>query len=255
MLKKLAGGIAVTGLALLMSGCEMVTDVVIEPDGETAVVTSVLKVSASQAAGMMEEGDTSTEAVCEGLNEENEGEEGEMTWEAHGEDCVSTTVVEAKFNEEGIYEAVGAGTEDGEPEFSIKKVGEDVEFSMPVEDGDVGEAVGMGFNITFNVTFPEKVIEYNNNGVLSEDGKTVTWNFSDLGDEETIEALGSVKSSGGNIGIIIGVVAIIAAGALVGFLIYRKKKDEEITEDFTVVIDEVAENPFYETVSEEEIIE
>lgn len=254
MFKRIMSASAAVGVAVLLSGCEMVTDITVNPDGETASVQSTMKINAAQAASMAEIDETSSpEKICEALNEE----EDENLWKAEGEDCVSSAEMTLKFSEEGIEEfsteevseeivevdedeseiLIESEFIEEEPDFTLKRIDDDVFFSMPVDGEETAEMVSMGVELTFNVTYPGKVLEVNNGGVISEDGKTATWLFSDLEGEDTIESLGSIKeSSGVSTGLIIGgITVILLAGGIIWYVIYRKNQDEDdVIEEITV---------------------
>lgn len=129
----------------------------------------------------------------------------------------------------------GTDTVEGGNKALFTKDGLNYKVSIPFETSSEMSSMGVAFDMQFVVTLPNEAISNNANSV-SEDGKTLTWNFNS--DNETIEFEFSFISKYiiyAAIGVIALLVLIIIIAIIRKIMKKGKKKKEAVNPDNSVV--------------------
>ncbi len=139
------------------------------------------------------------------------------------------TVADVNFNVDGT------DTVEGGNKALFTKDGLNYKVSIPFETSSEMSSMGVAFDMQFVVTLPNEAISNNANSV-SEDGKTLTWNFNS--DNETIEFEFSFISKYiiyAAIGVIALLVLIVIIVIIRKIMKKGKKKKEAVNPDNSVV--------------------
>lgn len=139
------------------------------------------------------------------------------------------TAADVNFNVDGT------DTVEGGNKALFTKDGLNYKVSIPFETSSEMSSMGVAFDMQFVVTLPNEAISNNANSV-SEDGKTLTWNFNS--DNETIEFEFSFISKYiiyAAIGVIALLVLIIIIAIIRKIMKKGKKKKEAVNPDNSVV--------------------
>jgi len=256
-LKRIGAAIGASGLlAFTLTGCmSMNVDVVINDD-YTAEVSASVGYDKSALSGLLgtdSEDATICDQISEKMNEEGEVSENEkVVWEETDTHCVmkTTSSKPVAFNEKGLQNPdLTNFDEQTDPNaavndsFQIVKEGKNARVTFNAKDftdamntGESGVSWDMlvsEFNLS--VTFPQEITDVNNNGVLSDDKKTVTWDLKNLKNasdsDGVLTVVGGVESDFNLIPLVIGGVAliVIVVGVALFIVVFKKKKSTEET--------------------------
>lgn len=230
-------------LMLTLSGCMSINaGLVINPDGKTANAQFEVAYDREKMSGMsMDFGSgeaDKTKLSCDEISEMmREGGGGESalpkeddtsTWEETDTHCIMKNSELISYDENGVVKSEKMDKESTNADgFKITKDGHKVFVEMDLgETGDMSQAKMMIDEFNLSVTYPERVLSANNDGVISKDGKTVTWDMLKTNNETVFKAVGTLPSL--NVVYIIsgiGIIALIGTG--LAFMTSRAKKKKK----------------------------
>ena len=216
--------VLILALSLLLSGClKMDIDMTIKSNGKADV--SILY-AAEDSMTEMSEGETESGV----LSQEQIDEYKAKGWEVsdYAKDGYTGVVVSKKDQDMAEAKLLEGSNSNVRKEGSIYIIDIDVfgeEKSMEMNQyASMLSAAGGSF--TFRLTLPTKPIRHNATSV-SEDGKTLTWDFLSMDPGDTVHVEFKMPSSIAMY-IVIGVLVAIVAVLL---LLKKKRKGDDATED------------------------
>jgi len=240
-------GVVTLGAALLLSltGClNMDIDVAVKEDGKTASVAYQLgydknKIVKALSAGGEDRIDK--KAICKEIEDSitQESPEYEMTWTESKDECLATyKAVTVQYDKNGLKPVKEANELLESKSISLEKIDEDTtkvaldftslsDLNSPASSA-TPEELFSSFNTT--VSYPGKISEVNNGGVLSNGDKTVTWNLDSVLEsidaKEPLAATGELKSESLAPKVIIISLAALAGvvAAATAFVVMRRRK-------------------------------
>lgn len=247
-MKRILSAIGVSSILMLtLSGCMSINaGLVINPDGKTANAEFEVSYDREKMSAMMSfsneeigESKLSCDEISEMMKESETGlpsENKDTKWEETDTHCIMKTTEIISYDESGTVKSdkMDKETEESTAGFKITKDGHKVfvEMDLGGENASMAEAKMFIDEFNLSVTYPEQALSANNDGVISKDGKTVTWDMLKANDGN-LKAVGTLPSS--NIVYIlsgIGIIALIGTGLV--FTTSRAKKKKSQAQNTTV---------------------
>jgi hypothetical protein len=248
-------GVVTVGAALLLSltGClNMDIDVAVKEDGKTADVTyqlgydkaailKIIKESGSESIPNLSKDD-----LCEQIEESitAEGSDYKATWSETKDECLASyETVPVQYDKNGLLPTREPNELIESSSVTITKLADtdtkvELDFSSLSELNSEASAFTpeeLFSSFTTTVSFPGKITGANNQGVLSNGDRTVTWNLDSLlksiDDQKPLSVTGSVEPvTVAPQAIVVGIVALAAAVAAMAtaIAVRRRKRSSKV---------------------------